>query len=43
MVSANTDEAQIEALRQRKKELEEDDYYAELEKLMREMARLYGK
>lgn len=36
-------EAEIEALRQRKKELKEDDYYAELEKLMRRMAKLYGK
>lgn len=36
-------EAEIEALRQRKKQLKEDDYYAELEKLMRRMAKLYGK
>jgi hypothetical protein len=36
-------EAEIEALRQRKKELKEDDYYAELETLMRRMAKLYGK
>lgn len=36
-------EAEIEALRQRKKELQEDDYYAELEMLMRRMAKLYGK
>jgi hypothetical protein len=36
-------EAEIEALRQRKKEMEEDDYYAELETLMRRMAKLYGK
>ncbi|WP_035605570.1 hypothetical protein [Haloferula sp. BvORR071] len=36
-------EAEIEALRQRKKELKEDDYYAGLEKLMRRMAKLYGK
>ena len=36
-------EAEIEALRQRKKELQEDDYYAEMEKLMRRMAKLYGK
>jgi hypothetical protein len=36
-------EAEIEALRQRKKEMEDDDYYAELETLMRRMAKLYGK
>ncbi len=36
-------EAEIEALRQRKKQFTEDDYYAELEKLMRRMAKLYGK
>jgi hypothetical protein len=36
-------EAEIEALRQRKKALKEDDYYAELELLMRRMAKLYGK
>jgi hypothetical protein len=36
-------EAEIEVLRQRKKELKEDDYYAELEKLMRRMANLYSK
>jgi len=36
-------ETEIEALRQRKKELGEDDYYAELETLMRRMAKLYGK
>ncbi|RYD47863.1 MAG: hypothetical protein EOP83_27380 [Verrucomicrobiaceae bacterium] len=36
-------EAGIEALRQRKKELKEDDYYAELETLMRRMAKLYAK
>ena len=36
-------EAEIEALRQRKKDLKEDDYYAELEKLMRRMAKLYRK
>ncbi|QJE94369.1 hypothetical protein [Luteolibacter luteus] len=36
-------EAEIEALRQRKKQLAEDDYYAELETLMRRMAKLYGK
>jgi hypothetical protein len=36
-------EAEIEALRQRKKEMEEDDYYSELETLMRRMAKLYGK
>jgi hypothetical protein len=36
-------EAEIEALRQRKKEMVEDDYYAELETLMRRMAKLYGK
>ena len=36
-------EAEIEALRQRKKQLPEDDYYAELETLMRRMAKLYGK
>lgn len=34
-------EAAIDALRQRKPELEEDAYYAELEKLLREMAKLY--
>lgn len=36
-------EAAIDALRQRKPELEEDAYYAELEKLLREMAQLYRK
>jgi len=36
-------EAEIEALRRRKKELKEDDYYAELETLIRRMAKLYGK
>jgi uncharacterized protein YktB (UPF0637 family) len=36
-------EAAIDALRQRKAELEEDAYYAELEKLLREMASLYRK
>lgn len=36
-------EAEIEALRLRKKDLKEDDYYAELETLMRRMAKLYGK
>lgn len=36
-------EAEIEALRLRKNELKEDDYYAELEGLMRRMAKLYGK
>lgn len=36
-------EAEIDALRQRKKELKEDDYYAELETLMRRMARIYAK
>lgn len=36
-------EAEIDALRLRKKDLPEDDYYADLEKLMREMAKLYGK
>lgn len=34
-------EAAIDALRQRKPDLEEDAYYAELEKLLREMAKLY--
>lgn len=34
-------EAAIDALRRRKPELEEDAYYAELEKLLREMATLY--
>lgn len=34
-------EAAIHALRQKKKELAEDAYYAELEKLLREMAELY--
>jgi hypothetical protein len=34
-------EAAIDALRQRKSELEEDAYYAELEKLLRQMAKLY--
>jgi hypothetical protein len=34
-------EAAIDALRQRKADLEEDAYYAELEKLLREMAKLY--
>ncbi|MCW1922600.1 hypothetical protein OKA05_08540 [Luteolibacter arcticus] len=36
-------ESEIEALRQRKKDVAEDDYYAELEPLMRRMAKLYGK
>ena len=36
-------EAEIEALRLRKKEFREDDYYAKLEPLMRRMAKLYGK
>lgn len=36
-------ELAIEALRKQKPELREDDYYARLEKLMREMAKLYGK
>ena len=36
-------DAEIEALRKRKKELGDDDYYAELEMLMRRMAKLYGK
>lgn len=36
-------EAEIEALRLRKKELKEDTYYAELETLMRRMAKLYAK
>jgi hypothetical protein len=36
-------EAEIEALRRRKKDLKEDDYYAELETLMRRMAKLYRK
>ncbi len=36
-------ELAIDALRKQKPELQEDDYYARLEKLMREMAKLYGK
>jgi hypothetical protein len=36
-------EIAIEALRKQKPELREDDYYVRLERLMRDMAKLYGK
>lgn len=36
-------EAEIEALREKKKNLKEDEYYRQLEVLMRKMAGLYGR